>query len=190
VELFSFRDIFQVGGFTMVVLFFCSIIVLAVIIERIFVFREFSAEFKRFKETLGNPENKDTPIISSLITDINSLKKLDAAKEERLHTANILRLSTYLDKRLPVLATIGSMAPFIGLFGTVLGIMRAFNQISAAKGAGIEVVGTGIAEALVCTAAGLFVAIISVISYNLFKTKTKRISDEFDIVITSYLAEL
>ena len=65
-----------------------------------------------------------------------------------------------------ILATIGSVSPFVGLFGTVLGIMRAFRDIGLAGSAGGAVVAAGIAEALVTTATGLCVAVIAVIAYN------------------------
>lgn len=189
-EIFSVKSIFHVGGFTMYILFFCSIIVFAVILERIYIFLKFSNEFKIFKENFGKNQNIDIPIFSSLILKINFSDKINELQKEKIHLMNMSRISSYLDKNLPVLATIGAMAPFIGLFGTVLGIIKAFKQLSIHRGAGIDVVGAGIAEALVCTAAGLFVAIVSVIFYNFFKTKIKRIVDEFDIEETNYLADI
>ena len=76
-----------------------------------------------------------------------------------------------LEKNLNFLATVGSNAPFVGLLGTVLGIMKAFNDLafSASSGGGNEVVMAGIAHALVATAVGLFVAIPAVIAYNYFR---------------------
>lgn len=191
-NLFSLRNIFQVGGWTMQILGFCSVLVVAVIIERVYIFWKFSKEFQKFKKTIisqrDTKENKDInlPIISNLISDISSFEKIDETKKEKIHFANITSISSYLDKNLPILATIGSMAPFIGLLGTVIGIIKAFKELSIHRGAGIETVGIGIAEALVCTASGLLVAIISVIFYNLFKTKMKRIIDEFDIEEMNY----
>ena len=78
----------------------------------------------------------------------------------------VSREASHLERYLPVLATIGSVSPFIGLFGTVLGIMRAFRDIGYAGSAGGAVVAAGIAEALITTAAGLFVAVVAVIAYN------------------------
>jgi biopolymer transport protein ExbB/TolQ len=73
-----------------------------------------------------------------------------------------------LEKRTTIVGTIGSTAVYIGLFGTVLGIMRAFNDIGTAGAGGINVVMNGISESLVCTAAGLCVAIPAVMAYNYF----------------------
>lgn len=166
-NLFSVKDIFQVGGWTMYVLAFCSILVFTVAIERLYVFYKFRQS-------------------SPFSMDINCLNDLPENKKEKIVYANITKISSCLDKNLPILATIGALAPFIGLFGTVLGIIKAFKQLSIHRGAGIDIVGEGIAEALVCTAAGLFVAIISVIFYNFFKTKIKRIIDEFEVEMLNF----
>jgi biopolymer transport protein ExbB/TolQ len=73
-----------------------------------------------------------------------------------------------MQKYLGILGSVGSVTPFIGLFGTVLGIIKAFRDLAMAQGAGPSVVASGIAEALVATAMGLFVAIPAVIAYNFF----------------------
>ena len=80
-----------------------------------------------------------------------------------------------LSDRLNVLATIGSVAPFVGLFGTVWGIMRAFTGIASAQNSSLAVVAPGIAEALFATAIGLFAAIPAVIAYNRFSHGVNRI---------------
>lgn len=83
-----------------------------------------------------------------------------------------------LGKSLTALATIGSTTPFIGLFGTVLGVMRAFKDMSAYAGAGPSVVVMGISEALINTAAGLFVAIPAIVAYNYYAHKANEFSCE------------
>ncbi len=85
-----------------------------------------------------------------------------------------------LEKGVNFLATTGSSAPFIGLFGTVWGIMESFRQIGVAKSASLAVVAPGIAEALIATAAGLAAAIPAVIFYNYFLAKINTISTEMD----------
>ena len=80
-----------------------------------------------------------------------------------------------LDKRLSILGTIGSNAPFVGLLGTVLGIIKAFHDLSLNAEGGPSVVMAGIAEALVATAVGLLVAIPAVVFFNYFKNRQKRI---------------
>ena len=85
-----------------------------------------------------------------------------------------------LKKGLGGLATIGSTAPFIGLLGTVMGILRAFQQIATAKSQGIATVAGGISEALVTTALGLFVAIPAVMAFNFFSPKVEAFDVEMD----------
>ena len=101
-----------------------------------------------------------------------------AGTRERLATtmgAAVAHEIDTLSDRLNVLATIGSVAPFVGLFGTVWGIMRSFTSIAAAQNTSLAVVAPGIAEALFATAIGLFAAIPAVIAYNRFSHGINRI---------------
>ncbi len=95
---------------------------------------------------------------------------------ERTTAAEITRLERYLG----VLATLGNVSPFVGLFGTVLGIIRAFEAIAKTGSGGLGTVSAGIAEALVATAAGLFVAIPAVMAYNYFLGKVKLFATAMD----------
>jgi len=95
--------------------------------------------------------------------------------------------STELESLLPFLATVGSNAVFIGLFGTVWGIMTAFVKIQAAGAGGIEVVAGPIAEALIVTAVGLVAAIPAGVSYNYFVSKLRRMSSEMDSFSSDFL---
>ncbi len=87
---------------------------------------------------------------------------------------------TMLEHNMSWLATTGSVTPFIGLLGTVLGIINAFEGLGFEKTASIQAVAPGIAEALVATAAGLFAAIPAVIAYNQFLNRIKNIAAEMD----------
>ena len=101
-----------------------------------------------------------------------------AATRERLGTAMGAAAAGEVDRlsdRLNILATIGAVAPFVGLFGTVWGIMRAFTGIAQAQNSSLAVVAPGIAEALFATAIGLFAAIPAVIAYNRFSHGVNRI---------------
>lgn len=97
-----------------------------------------------------------------------------------LTTLNQAELRVLLEKRLGILATFGNNAPFIGLFGTVLGIIDAFHTLSQGSEFGVNAVMGGISEALVATATGLFVAIPSVIAYNYFVRKIKMMLLEIE----------
>lgn len=107
-----------------------------------------------------------------------TLKSL-AALDRALLRASSMEVNK-LEKRVPFLATVASIAPFIGLFGTVWGIMAAFQAIGRQGSADLAVVGEPIAEALIATAVGLFAAIPAVYFYNHFTTKVKVYASEMD----------
>ena len=94
---------------------------------------------------------------------------------------------TALETRLPFLATTGSTGPFVGLFGTVWGIMNSFLQIKNDGSAGIDTVAPGIAEALIATAIGLVAAIPAVMAYNYFVRRIRVIESELDAFSNDYL---
>jgi|YNPNPStandDraft_1061719.scaffolds.fasta_scaffold60594_3 biopolymer transport protein ExbB len=194
--------LFQQGGVTLGVLALCSVIVVTVALERGIVFRrvqnalsgllyELEGAIERGdlegarRRARGNPGPEAYGLILPL-----PAAQASPASTERLQSSNLLRVSSLLGHRLSTLATIGSIAPFIGLFGTVLGIMRAFHAISLHRCAGIAVVGAGIAEALVCTAAGLGVAIVAVVLFNAFRTRSKQILEDLEIRYGDLLAKL
>jgi biopolymer transport protein ExbB/TolQ len=92
-----------------------------------------------------------------------------------------------LERYLGVLGTLGSITPFIGLLGTVLGIIKAFRDLASSAGAGPEVVMVGIAEALVATAVGLGVAIPSVVVFNTYMRRVKNIAVEMEAVARRFI---
>lgn len=94
------------------------------------------------------------------------------------------------EAQLPLLATIGAISPFIGLFGTVVGIMASLHQIGQVGNASLATVAPGIAEALLATALGLFVAIPAVMAYNLFQTKLRTLKGEVENFCLDLLAVL
>lgn len=95
-----------------------------------------------------------------------------------------------MEKGLSILGTLGNNAPFIGLFGTVLGIIKAFYDLSFNSSGGPSVVMQGISEALVATAAGLFVAIPAVIAYNYFQRRVKEVSGQIESAYLGILSIL
>jgi biopolymer transport protein ExbB len=95
--------------------------------------------------------------------------------EKNMFKYDPVELKLSLEKRLGILATFGNNAPFIGLFGTVLGVIKAFHDLATSNQFGVSVVMEGISQALVATALGLFVAIPSVVAYNYFVRKIKSI---------------
>ena len=95
-----------------------------------------------------------------------------------------------LEHRIPFLATVGSISPYVGLFGTVWGIMIAFHGLASVKEATIAMVAPGISEALIATAMGLFAAIPAVIGYNRFSNQVDRLQGRFDTFMEEFSAIL
>jgi len=115
---------------------------------------------------------------------------------DRVMDVTLAREVDRLERRLLVLATVGSAGPFIGLFGTVWGIMTSFQAIAASKNTNLSVVAPGIAEALLATALGLLAAIPAVMFYNKFSSQVSRLatrmegfSDEFAAILSRQIDE-
>ncbi|MDX1950305.1 MAG: MotA/TolQ/ExbB proton channel family protein, partial [Rickettsiales bacterium] len=106
--------------------------------------------------------------------------------ERALNNASIRELN-FIEKNLSFLATVGSSAPFVGLFGTVLGIMNSFQAIAVTQNTSLGVVAPGIASALFATAIGLFAAIPAVIFYNKFNSEVSRLAVEVDDFVDELL---
>lgn len=133
-------------------------------------------------------QNGDTPDLEAqmahaLVSQANGRKSPEVLTE--IAQDPVVRARLRWDKNLAVLATIGSNAPFIGLFGTVLGIIKAFHDLSQQAG-GAATVTSGISEALVATAVGLLVAIPAVIAFNIFQRRVKAALAEAE-ALKSYL---
>jgi biopolymer transport protein TolQ len=95
-----------------------------------------------------------------------------------------------LDERLPFLATVGSTSPYIGLFGTVWGIMNSFRSLGNVKQATLAMVAPGISEALIATAMGLFAAIPAVMAYNRYSTNIERLANRYEAFTEEFLGLL
>lgn len=93
-----------------------------------------------------------------------------------------------LEQHLPLFASVGSLSPYVGLFGTVWGIMTSFQALGQAQQATIAMVAPGISEALVATAMGLFTAIPAVIAFNRYSTRANRLLDRYDLFQEEFIA--
>jgi len=184
---------FQQGGVAMYPLLLCSILSVAVGIDRIIVLcrarRTDSTLLSHLRDLLSGDgrdqavarcAQEDSPLARVMHAALNPPRPGEQQRKEALERA-VSRESGRLEQYMAVLATIGSISPFIGLFGTVLGIMRAFRDIGIAGSAGGAVVAAGIAEALVATAAGLFVAVVAVIAYNHLMTWVQTVVTDTEL---------
>jgi len=187
-------EIFQIGGFTMYILLLCSLLSVMVFLERIFYYRSLSKtkrpEFMaRIRKALNGRSLEDairicekTPApFSNVVWSGLELHGRSTGEISNAMEREITIETTNLERYTSIVATVGNTAVYIGLFGTVLGIIRAFHDISSAGAGGMSIVIGGVAEALICTATGLFVAIPAVIVFNYFTKKVEHFVTDMEL---------
>lgn len=177
------------------ILIILSIFSFGLIIERFFALRRAAGQSQmmraRVKMALQShsisdveemAKNIDTLEGRALNFAMKHIKESGSKGLEEVFNTFSLNEKPELERSLGFLATVGSNAPYIGLLGTVLGIMKAFNDLAQSSEAGQQTVMAGISVALVATAAGLFVAIPAVISYNYYQKQVKSIMQSLESV--------
>ncbi|MDE2293169.1 MAG: MotA/TolQ/ExbB proton channel family protein [Elusimicrobia bacterium] len=186
-------------SFTLIILFMCSVVSVAFAIERWWFFRKASADGDKLlsgvqkllqdgKGDTAVDHCRKNPAAVSQVVAYGLLHRSRPRHEiEELLSSKRLEERLKLEKFLVVLGTMGNTAPFIGLFGTVVGIIRAFRDLALAGTGGPAVVAKGIAEALVSTAGGLAVAIPAVVVYNFYMRKVKNLSVDMEVVSARFL---
>ena len=137
----------------------------------------------RSRSKKGNPESARSAGYTE--SSGSAVQNLESVARSMVRASNMEVMK--LEKQVAFLATTGSATPFIGLFGTVWGIMNAFQRIGALQSADISIVAPGVSEALIATAAGLAAAIPAVIFYNHFVNRVRRLSTEMDDFALEYL---
>ena len=174
----------------------CSIYSWAIIIEKFRLFKKINLESDEFEEkfwksksaeTFYNslPVNLDNPMALLFKDSMQTLLKAKNKSNlnERMSSmleVNIEKQLVTLEKGFTFLATVGSTAPFIGLFGTVWGIMNSFQSIAISRNTSLAIVAPGIAEALFATALGLLAAIPAVVAYNKYNNDSKKYSQKLE----------
>ena len=188
VQLFLRADIIVKS--VIIILIAASVYSWAIIFDKYKLFKkinktsdEFEEKFWKSKsaETFFNnlPANIDDPMAKVFRVTMQSVIKTRSKSNlsERLGStlqSNIEKQMNIIEKNYTFLATVGSTAPFIGLFGTVWGIMNSFQSIAISRNTSLAIVAPGIAEALFATALGLLAAIPAVIAYNKFSSDSKK----------------
>lgn len=204
ISLFTQAD-FIVKG-VIILLFLASIISWGIIINKLSTYRKVKFKTNKFEKVFWSGrlldelyervrDFNDHPIAAVFVAAMQEWKRrspeegstkdshLRAGIKERIFQAMQVarnRGVENMEKNLSFLATVGSSAPFIGLFGTVWGIMNSFQSIAISKNTTLAVVAPGIAEALFATAIGLFAAIPAMIFYNMFSSDLNRIVGKID----------
>jgi biopolymer transport protein TolQ len=192
-KIFAFAHVAdQVVLYILIIL---SVISIGMILERFFALRKVASESDKVRnrvklamqqhslndveELSKNPETIEGRAVAFALKHIK--ESGSKGLEEAFNTIALVERPE-LERFLNFLATVGSNAPYIGLLGTVLGIMKAFNDLAISPEAGQQTVMAGISLALVATAAGLFVAIPAVISYNYYQRQVRHILQSLDSV--------
>lgn len=193
----NFWQLFKVGGFTIYILLACSVLSLAIIIERCVYFNRRSKvkrqqfmknitkelEKSNLKRALEICSETNTPFASVVAAGLNLHGHNEVVISNTMEREVVVE-TTKLEKFTSIVGTIGSTAVYIGLFGTVLGIIRAFRDISVSGSGGVSVVINGISEALFCTAVGLCVAVPAVIAYNYFIKKIDNFITDMELCVS------
>ncbi len=175
------------------ILFCASIASWAIILQKILLFKKVLKNCREFEKTFWTGDLNKIYQSLAQVQGISGLQALfhDGYKEFR--RANDLEITRRamrivqtkeiadLEKQLPFLATVGSISPYVGLFGTVWGIMNSFRALGTVQQASIAMVAPGIAEALIATAVGLFAAIPAVIAYNRFSQRLDQCQQHYEI---------
>jgi len=179
-----------------IILIASSVYSWAIIFDKIRVFKkinksaeEFEEKFWKSKsaETFYNnlPASIDDPMAQLFKTSMQTVIKSRSRSSLNEKLPGILEINiekqmSTIDKNYTFLATVGSTAPFIGLFGTVWGIMNSFQSIAISRNTSLAIVAPGIAEALFATALGLLAAIPAVVAYNKFSNDSKKYSQKLE----------
>jgi biopolymer transport protein ExbB len=196
--------IIQQGAIATYPLIFLSIISVTVVLERLWYLRNINSKTLKITDSLLDPikkgqtdlavaigkQNSDSPAgrIYLKIFEKEGGQPVDSAKA--FASEAIFEETQSLKKHLWILGTVASSAPFIGLLGTVVGIIKAFENMAVEGTGGFAVVAAGISEALVATALGLAVAIIAVVFYNYFQTRISNINALFRIQVGKLLRSM
>ncbi|MEJ2543250.1 MAG: MotA/TolQ/ExbB proton channel family protein [Calditrichaceae bacterium] len=182
------------SSFTMIILIACSVIALTFIFERWLFYKQTNIDADRFfmkiKEAFRNEgTERAISVCNTSLSPLAAVVKSGLEESEKevevaaeMMDAMAIEQRTKLEKNLSILGTLGNIGPLIGLFGTVVGIIRAFHSLSVSGSAGPSVVAAGIAEALMTTAAGLVVAVPAVVFYNYYLRRVETVMSEIESI--------
>ena len=196
----SLWDIVRHGGVAMYIIFGCSIAAVAVALERVAGLWKFMDRSRALADTVKRClqrgavaegraacERSKSPLADVFLVGFERLGRSSREHLENGVDRERQKVILNLKSRLWVLGTVGATAPFVGLYGTVVGIMGAFHNIAAKGQSGFAVVSQGISEALVATAAGILVAVLAVVIYNFFNQHLARVAVEMKLLVEEFL---
>ncbi len=186
----DFIHLLKEGGFIMIPLLICSVLVWAVAIEKFWFIRSFRRQMEALYVRASQLIKEDKlheakglghsvhPLIGAPYAILFEEFKHKEQWEQKIGR-RLVESQQGLKRSLWIVGTIGSASPFIGLFGTVVGIIKSFDSIAVSGKSGFAVVASGLSEALIATAAGILVAVVSVILYNYFLNRLTVLNSQF-----------
>jgi biopolymer transport protein ExbB len=199
----TLTEVITLGGFAMYTIIASSILAIAVGLERLVAVWSFAQRARQLKDTVVRClqrgaiaeartacERSTSPLADVYLIGFEHAGRGDVKKLENAVDRERQRVGITLKNRLWILGTIGATAPFVGLYGTVVGIMRAFSSISTMGNVSLQVVGKPIAEALITTAAGIFVAVEAVVLFNFFNAHNARLVTELKLDVEEFVDAL
>lgn len=182
--------IFHEGGFIMYPLLVCLLLSLVIIFEKIYILKKFAGEIEKLGNSISGQEKPNFEEYNHvLIAPFKYFDSHEAINQDEIDKYAHKTLMSLKD-RLWILGTVTSSAPFIGLFGTVVGIIKSFASIGEAGQAGFAVVSADLSEALIATAAGILVAVIALILFNFINQKIKNLFFNYQFELERFVNHL
>lgn len=187
----SLLDIIRQGGWVLYPLLACSVLSVTVIVERWWALARDARQARRLQALLADSWNdhnaaeavalcrRDTSPLGSVFFAVLTTPAGETEMQGRIAQRRLGEAARRLRRYVWLLGTIGSLAPFIGLLGTVVGIVRAFDSMAATGSGGFAVVAAGIAEALIATAGGLVVGILCIFAFNALQVRIASLTAEW-----------
>jgi biopolymer transport protein ExbB/TolQ len=198
----TIRDLVRDEWLILSLLLLWSLVGLTIICERVYALWNAIPKAEAFKNKVvaaieagdlakatALAETANEPLADIFERGLKVFKKRPAKVVETVHSQRIVVVGGFR-RYLWALGTVGTSAPFVGLFGTVVGILKAFQSMSLAGAGGFKVVSQGIAAALVATAAGLLVAIYAIVAYNYFVARVNGIAVQYKLHCEEFLTVL
>jgi biopolymer transport protein ExbB len=195
-------DLVRQGGFVLYPLVLCSVVSVAIILERAWSLvrsaRQARALHRLIEEAWSEQSlaevlaicRRDPSPLGPVYLALLGQHGAGAEMLARIAQRKLAEANRRLRRFVWLLGTIGSLAPFIGLLGTVVGIIRAFDSMAAAGSGGFAVVAAGVAEALIATAGGLLVGVLCIFAYNSFQVRLNTLAAEWREQLDDFLVRL
>jgi biopolymer transport protein ExbB len=191
----TFMELMNKGGWVMWIMFFASILIFTFLLERIWAFSKLGggdgAVLERVKQHVRQKQIKEAIALCAQNNKGFMFHVLEVGlhahtfpreEMESIFAMYRMKMQALLNKRLAIFGTLAFIGPLLGLFGTVMGVIRAFSDLALSGSGGPTIVAAGIAESLIATAAGIFVAVNASLMYNFFTSLMRARMQQYDLL--------